>query len=170
MTTTHDPLVNAPDLDRVAAEDFLFAEATLLDQWDLEAWLDLFAPGATYEVPTPDAGELGPTVAQYFVADDTDLLRIRVNRLLSRNAHAERPRSTTHRMITNVVSTAGPDGTTRIRAAFQIHRVRDGHSDPYLGWYDHLVVPGEEGVRFVRRRSVLAGDQLRPGSRLSFIL
>lgn len=157
-------------LSRTEAEDFLFAEAALLDEWRLEEWLDLFAPTGTYEIPTPDVGDVDPAHGQYFVADDPALLRVRVTRLQSRNAHAERPRSVTHRMITNVRTGEGPEGTCRVRAAFQVHRVRDGHSDPYLGWYDHLVVVGPEGPRFVRRRSVLAADQLRPGSRLSFIL
>lgn len=156
-------------LTRTAAEDFLFEEAALLDEWRLDEWLALFLPDATYEIPTPDAGEHPATVAQYFIADDAELLEVRVTRLKSRNAHAENPRSVTHRAITNVrVAPAGD--AWRVRASFAVQRIRDGHVDPYLGWYDHLVVATPDGPRFRRRRSLLAADQLRPGSRLSFIL
>lgn len=157
-------------LSRDEAEAFLFNEARLLDRWQLGDWLALFLPDGTYEIPTPDAGDLPSSSAQYFIADDQELLRVRVQRLESRNAHSEQPRSVTHRHITNVVvSEAGPGGA-RVEAAFTIHRIRDGHVDPYLGWYDHLVVQTPDGPRFRRRRSRIAGDQLRPGSRLSFIL
>jgi p-cumate 2,3-dioxygenase beta subunit len=171
VTGTTSDLTARVGIDRAVAEDFLYAEAALLDEWRLEEWLALFAPEGTYEVPTPDVGDATPATGQYFIADDAELLRVRVNRLSSRNAHAEQPRSVTHRMITNVVAAStGTVGVTRVRAAFQIHRVRDGHRDPYLGWYDHLLVETDGVLRFLRRRSVLAGEQLRPGSRLSFIL
>ena len=154
---------------RAAAEDFLFEEAALLDEWRLDEWLGLFLPEGTYEIPTPDAGDHSPATAQYFVADDAELLGVLVTRLKSKNAHAENPRSVTHRAVTNVrVAPAGD--AWRVRASFAVQRIRDGHVDPYLGWYDHLLVATADGLRFRRRRSRLAGDQLRPGSRLSFIL
>ena len=155
---------------RAACEDFLFEEAELLDEWRLDEWLALFLPEASYEIPTPDAGERSSAVAQYFIADDAELLGVRVTRLKSKNAHAENPRSVTHRAVTNVRVEEAEGGSWRVRASFAVQRVRDGHVDPYLGWYDHLLVPTAEGLRFRRRRSRLAGDQLRPGSRLSFIL
>lgn len=157
-------------VSRDDAQAFLFHEARLLDEWLLDDWLALFLPDGTYEIPTPDAGELPSSVAQYFVADDQELLRVRVQRLQSRNAHSEQPRSVTHRQITNVVVFPAGPATVRVEAAFTIHRIRDGHVDPYLGWYDHLIEHTSEGLRFRRRRSRVAGDQLRPGSRLSFIL
>ena len=157
-------------ISREDAEAFLFNEARILDKWLLEDWLGLFLPGATYEIPTPDAGDLPSSAAQYFIADDQELLQVRVQRLQSRNAHSEQPRSVTHRHITNVVVSPAEPGSVRVEAAFTVHRIRDGHADPYLGWYDHLIVHTPEGLRFRRRRSRIAGDQLRPGSRLSFIL
>lgn len=157
-------------VSREQAEEFLYREALMLDQWLLDEWLGLFLPEATYEIPTPDAGDLPSTEAQYFIADDQELLRVRVQRLQSRNAHAEQPRSVTHRQITNVLVVPDVGGRSRVRAGFTVHRVRDGHMDPYLGWYDHLLEPTPEGLRFRRRRSLIAGDQLKPGSRLSFIL
>ena len=157
-------------LSREEAEEFLYSEALMLDQWLLDDWLGLFLPEGTYEIPTPDAGDLPATEAQYFIADDHELLTVRVRRLQSRNAHSEHPRSVTHRQISNVLVFPAGEGASRVRATFTVHRVRDGHVDPYLGWYDHLLVATGEGLRFRRRRSLIAGDQLKPGSRLSFVL
>jgi p-cumate 2,3-dioxygenase beta subunit len=155
---------------RAEVEDFLSAEADLLDAWRLDEWLDLFLADGTYEIPTPDAGDTPPTAAQFFIADDAELLRARVKRLQSRHAHAEQPRSVTHRMIGHARVAVVPGELVLVRAPFIVHRVRDGHVDPYIGWYDHLLGSTEAGLRFRRRRSVLAMDRLRPGSRLSFIL
>jgi p-cumate 2,3-dioxygenase beta subunit len=158
-------------LGRDRAIDFLVEESSILDRWDLDAWLALFLPDGTYEIPTPDLpADASPATSQFFVADDAELLRVRVERLHSKNAHAEQPRSQVHRLIGMPSVRQVDDTTTSVRAPFVIHRVRDGHHDPYLGWYDHLLVMTVDGPRYRRRRSVLAGDQLQPGSRLSFIL
>jgi p-cumate 2,3-dioxygenase beta subunit len=156
---------------RSDAEDFLYAEARLLEAGDLDAWLGLFEAGGRYQIPTTDAPEdADPAQVQFFIADDWELLQARIVRLTSRGAHAENPRSHTHRMIANVTVDAVAGDEWRIRASFVVHRIRDGRVDPYLGRYDHRVVVGSDGPRFRVRRSILAVEQLRPGGRLSFIL
>src|SRR6476620_6027447 len=42
------------DVTRATIEDFLYAEAALLDEWRLQEWLDLLTEDATYEVPSTD--------------------------------------------------------------------------------------------------------------------
>ena len=39
---------------RTEVEDFLFAEAELLDEWRLPEWLELFTDDAIYYVPATD--------------------------------------------------------------------------------------------------------------------
>ncbi|MEU6536906.1 aromatic-ring-hydroxylating dioxygenase subunit beta [Streptomyces sp. NPDC047000] len=165
---------------RPEVEDFLYAEADILDRWDYDSWLALFEPGARYEIPTTDhrAG-WSPHETGSFVDDDWDLLRARVKRLKSRKAHAENPHSRTHRLISNVrlsenVENAGDaegtEGSFRVSASFIVHRARDGHFDAYVGWYEHLLVPTDDGLRFRLRRSLLGHESLAAGARLSFIL
>jgi p-cumate 2,3-dioxygenase beta subunit len=57
-----------------------------------------------------------------------------------------------------------------VAASFVVHRARDGRFDAYVGWYDHLLVPTEDGLRFRSRRSILGHESLAAGARLSFIL
>lgn len=159
------------EVTRAEVEDFLFAEARLLEAFDLERWLTLFEVGGRYQIPTTDApADAEPERVQFFVADDWDLLNARVTRLLSRNAHAENPRSRTHRVVGNVEVAPHSDDAVSVRASFVVHRIRDGRVDPYLGRYDHVLAVTDDGLLFRRRRSVLAHEQLRPGGRLSFIL
>lgn len=164
-------------ITRQEVEDFLFTEADLLDHWDYDGWLALFEPGARYEVPTTDyrpGWSLHETGS--FVDDDWNLLLARVKRLKSRKAHAENPHSRTHRLVSNVRLSENTDSTEtaedsfRVAAAFVVHRARDGNFDAYVGWYEHLLVPTDDGLRFRLRRSILGHESLAAGARLSFIL
>ncbi|MGW4028862.1 aromatic-ring-hydroxylating dioxygenase subunit beta [Streptomyces sp. NPDC004838] len=171
---------------RQEVEDFLYTEADILDHWDYDGWLALFEPGSRYEIPTTDYRPgWSPHATGSFVDDDWDLLRARVKRLKSRKAHAENPHSRTHRLVSNVrlfeaaentaetentENTEGTEDSFRVAASFVVHRARDGHFDSYVGWYDHLLVPTDDGLRFRLRRSILGHESLAAGARLSFIL
>ena len=158
------------EVTRADVEDFLYAEAELLTARRWDDWLGLFEPGGQYEVPTGDSGDLTGRQAQYFIADDWDLLQARVIRIKSRHAHAENPPSHTHRLIGNVRHSLADDGTLEVRANFIVHRVRDALLDPYVGRYEHRLVVVDGQLRFRRRRAVLLTESVRPGTRLSFIL
>jgi p-cumate 2,3-dioxygenase beta subunit len=166
--------VGGRTITRSDVEEFLYAEADILDAWGYDEWLALFEEGARYEIPTTDY-RLGwsPHASGSFVDDDWDLLKARVKRLKSRKAHAENPHSRTHRLISNVRISAGSDQSDELHvsAAFIVHRARDGQFDSYVGWYRHvLAVEADGSLRFRLRRSVLGHEALPPGARLSFIL
>lgn len=182
-------------IERAQVEDWLFAEADLLDAWDYDGWLELFEPGARFEVPTTDFQGWSALSSGSFVTDDWDLIKARVKRLKSRKAHAENPHSRTHRLISNVrlhritdpeqpsrvghvTTTLGPTAqqfgdlsdSLRVTASFVVHRARDGRLDSYVGRYEHVLLPTDDGFRFRLRRSVLGHEFLTAGARLSFIL
>lgn len=155
---------------RPEIEDFLIAEAALLDEWKLASWLELFVPGASMQVPTTDQWELGPDAAGYFVSDDWDLIRARVKRLQSRKAHAENPHSRTVRLVGNVRILDQDGVVVKVAANFVIHRFRDGHAFQYAGRYEHTLRVEPNGIRFVLRRAILTNEAMAPGARLSFIV
>ena len=66
---------------RQHVEDFLFEEATLLDEWRLDDWCELFTEDARYVVPTTDLPEGDPERDLVFIDDDIFRLRARVKRL-----------------------------------------------------------------------------------------
>ncbi|MGW1785654.1 aromatic-ring-hydroxylating dioxygenase subunit beta [Streptomyces sp. NPDC002143] len=151
-------------------ERFLYEEAELLDQWRLHEWLELFAPGGTYLVPSTDNREGDPNTDLFLVQDDRFLLEQRVNSLQTRAAHAEYPHSRTRRLITNVRVSA--DGTRiGVVANFAVYRFRGNAADTYVGQYHHTLERDESGrFRFVVRKSVLDLEALRPHGKVSFIL
>jgi p-cumate 2,3-dioxygenase beta subunit len=158
---------------RAEVEDFLYAEADILDTWDYDGWLALFEPGARYEIPATDVAGHSPHESGSFVNDDWDLIRARVKRLKSRKAHAENPPSLTHRLVSNVRLFAFEDpgaAALRVTASFIVSRARDGQFDTYVGRYAHVLAVTSDGLRFRLRRSVLGHEHLGAGARLSFIL
>lgn len=155
---------------RAEVEDFLSLECDLLERWDLDGWHALFTPDGRYQIPTLDDPLGDPASSQHFVADDPALLAARVTRLKSRNAHAENPRSVTHRMVSNVRILGTTElGDLEVRATFMVHRVRDGRVDAFPGWYHHHLALTDDGLRFRLRRVLIASERLRQG-RLSFVL
>jgi len=158
------------EITRAQVEDFLFDEAAMLSAWRWDDWLALFEPGARYEVPTFDGQSLSGLQAQYYIADDWELLQARIVRIKSKNAHAENPPSHTSRLVGNVEHRLTAHGTIDVSANFIVYRVRDGLLDPYVGRYEHEMVLVDGAMRFRVRRAVLITESVRPGTRLSFIL
>lgn len=152
-------------------EQFLFAEAELLDQWRLHEWLGLFAHDAYYEIPATDKPDGDPRRDLFLVHDDRFLLEQRVNSLLTRAAHAEYPHSSTRRIIGNVRLTSVEGSRIEVAANFAVYRCRAGVTDIYAGTHKHVLEATEDGsFRFVRRTAILAHDALRPHGKVSILL
>src|ERR1700689_5506564 len=100
---------NAERPSRQEAEDLLYHEAALLDEWRLEEWLELLTADAIYQVPSTDMPEGDARNTLFIIADDAPRIRSRVKQLLGKSAWAENPPSRTRRLITNV-RVLGTDG------------------------------------------------------------
>lgn len=159
------------ELTRSDIEDFLIAEAALLDDWRLPEWRQLFAPSCRYLVPNTAGDPRAPTDAElYLIADDEHHLTERVKRLGKRTAHAEYPRSLTQRMISNV-RLLGLDGDAlRACCNFVTYRTNQGVTDTYFGRHEYLLVVEEGALRIKEKRSILAMGALRPQGKLSIIV
>lgn len=161
--------VNA--VTRAEVEDFLYAEAALLDGWRLDEWLALLTEDAIYQVPSNDRPDSDPRDTLFLIADDIHRIRARIKRLKDVNAHAESPRSRTRRLIGNVRILDVTDGEVKVTANFIVHRFRRGSSErKYVGHYFYTLVPTPEGLRIRTRRAVLDAAELGALGAVSFIL
>lgn len=136
--TAEAPVQNmAPTFDQLSAmllqhevEQFLFAEARLIDERDFYTWLDLFTEDCRYLVPIrrncPDAefsDELGDTGIAHF-DDSKEILTRRVVRMGSGMAWTEDPPSIQRHLVTNIEVTQLENGELEARSCFQAHRYR----------------------------------------------
>ena len=78
---------------RLEIEEFLFAEAELIDAWRLDEWLVLFSPAGRWTVPCPGLPMGDPDQTLYLINDDAFILKHRISGLMGRTAHAESPKS-----------------------------------------------------------------------------
>lgn len=165
------PIVAGTMLTRAMYEDFLYNEAALLDEWKLDEWFALFAPGATYDVPTAGAADdVSSAEALFYIADDYDRLGYRIARLKSPAAHSEWPRSDTARIIGNVRVLGTSDGITQVRCTFACYRSRNNITDLFVGHCLYGLVGGPNDIRILSKRVMLDVNSLRPQGRVSILL
>jgi p-cumate 2,3-dioxygenase subunit beta len=160
-----------PAITRSELEEFLVDEAAMLDEWRLDAWLQLLAEDARYLVPALDKPGGDHRKSLFLIADDMKTLKSRVAQLQGRTVWAENPKSRTRRLVTNfrVLETEGDQ--TRITANFAVWRFQLDATDVYVGRYEHLLVRDASGaLRFKERKALLDLETLRPHGKLSFIL
>jgi p-cumate 2,3-dioxygenase beta subunit len=157
-------------ITRADVEDFLYAEAALLDDWRLEEWLGLLSDDATYQIPSTDNPAGTPEQSLFIIADDMLRIRSRVKQLLGRFAWAENPHSRTRRMISNVRIVEDNDECLRVAANFVVYRMRYELVDTYIGRYEYVLARNDGALKIRHRKAILDLEALRPHGKISFIL
>ena len=155
---------------RARVEDFLYAEADLLDGWRLDEWFGLFAEDSRYVVPALDRNDLDPDSSLTLIDDSHDRLSGRVVRLKSRRAHREFPWSVTRRIVGNVRVSVREDGDLGVGANFIVNRFRKEETHTFVGRYEYILVDGPEGLRIRRKYCYLDNERLSPHGSLSILL
>ncbi len=160
-----------PLIARQQVEDFLYAEAALLDAWKLDEWLTLLSDDAVYRVPSNDRPESNPKDTLFTIADDIHRIRARVTRLKNTSAHAEFPRSRTRRLITNVRIVAQDAQTVSIEANFIVYRFRRNESVyQFVGQYRYELRIDGASFKIASRVAIIDAIELGSLAAVSFIL
>ena len=165
------PLNGADTVSRAEVEDFLYAEADLLDSWKLDEWLTLLTEDAAYYVPPNDKPDADHRATLFTIADDMVRLRERVIRLKDPNCHAEYPPSRTRRMITNVRITGVEGDAVAVAANFVVYRHRRGEPvREFIGRYRYRLRRIGGVLKIAERRAILDAHELGAMGSVSFIL
>jgi p-cumate 2,3-dioxygenase beta subunit len=154
---------------RQQIEDFLYAEAALLDSWALDEWLLLFDEDAKYEVPSNDALDGDPARDLMLIDDNYTRLTARVERLNSRRAHREYPHSRTNHQVFNVRVDGSADDIS-VTASFTVWRFRAGRSSCYVGRYRYRLRRTDGSLRIASKRAELDMTDLRDVADVAIIL
>lgn len=158
-------------LSRAEAEDFLYFEASLLDEWRLKEWLELLTPDATYYIPPNDKPEGSHRDTLFIIADDAERIRQRVIRILDPNCHAEAPKSRIRRHLSNVRVLQQKGDIATVCANFICHRYRRHERiREYVGGLTYQILVTETGLKIKERRIVLDAHELGSLGSVSFIL
>lgn len=156
-------------VSRQQVEDFLYAEAALLDAWQLDEWLMQFDEDAKYEVPCNDAPDGDPAHDLMLIDDNYTRLAARVARLNSRRAHREYPHSRTNHQVFNVRVDGSADEIS-VTASFTVWRFRGGRPSCYVGRYRYRLRRRDDGFRIAFKRAELDMTDLRSVADVAIIL
>ncbi|MFJ6660314.1 aromatic-ring-hydroxylating dioxygenase subunit beta [Streptomyces sp. NPDC091377] len=123
-------------------EQFLYAEAELLDQRRFQEWNDLFTEDVHYWLPTRTTRtnrerdrEIAGRDESALIDDDAFFLTGRVRRYSSGISWSEEPPSRTRRLITNIRVAPGTEpGELHVVSNFYVYRSRlERHQDWFVG-------------------------------------
>lgn len=164
---------NEDQIKRAEAEDFLYHEAELLDDWRLLEWKDLYTDDSRYEVTSTDCGDpvsADPATSLFLLADRKNRIDARAARLMKRSAHCEYPHSKTRHLYTNVRIVGSEAGETRVRANFLVFRTGNDRTTQFMGEMYYGLVRGEAGIRIRSKRLVLDLNSLNDAGQMTIIL
>ncbi|MBL4621145.1 MAG: 3-phenylpropionate/cinnamic acid dioxygenase subunit beta [Immundisolibacteraceae bacterium] len=123
-------------------EQFLYAEAELLDAWQFNDWLALMAPDVHYWAPVREnrlareaEQEMYPPGTAAHFDENFKMLGQRVARLYTHMSWSESPASRTRHLISNVRAhvTDNPD-EFRVQSSFHVYRTSsERHQDSVIG-------------------------------------
>jgi p-cumate 2,3-dioxygenase beta subunit len=160
-------------LTRADAEDFLFHEAELLDDWRLNEWVALFTEDSVYEITAPGSADplaSDPATELFLVADRIDRIRGRATRLLKKTAHAEFPRSKTRHCYSNIRVGEKSNDDILIRANFITHRTKEDQTSVYVGESYYRLALDSPTPMIRAKRVILDINSLYAQGRLTIIL
>ncbi|MHB8469409.1 MAG: aromatic-ring-hydroxylating dioxygenase subunit beta [Gaiellaceae bacterium] len=165
------PALRRTEVSRGEVEDLLFLEASLLDEWRMEEWLELWTEDAEYIVPTNDNPDADPDRDLMYINHDYRLLKGLVVRLMSVHAHREYPWSKTRHVVTNVrVLGEDEEGVVHADAAFMVWRFRNKDRDCFVGHYELRLRRGDAALRLSRKKITLDAWTLAPYGAISVVL
>ena len=154
--------------DRGAVADFLYLEASLIDDGLYDDWEALWAEDGIYWVPIHENGD--PESELSIIYDDRDRLRIRLERLKSAEAWVQDPRSEISHLVSNIVieSVSEADQEFRTRSAFQVSESRREVVTTWAGRCCHVLRWDRQGHIAIVRKTVILVNRREALPNLAF--
>ena len=150
-------------------EDFVAAEAALLDAGRLDDWLALFTEDGHYWVPLQGAAQAEGAPHNALADEDLLLLKLRVERLKSPRAYSQQPPSRAlHLLQTPTLETS--DGAAQrfvLRTPFHYTEAQGDEIQTFVGTAVHHLVRDGGALRLrLKRVDLLNGDAALPAVQL----
>lgn len=144
-------------------EQFLYAEAALLDAHDYDAWIQLFTDDTFYFMPIRrtrmtrdlDAEFTKPGQIAWF-CETKELLSGRVDKLKTGRSWSEDPPSRTRHLVTNVRVVADDGTEMSVHSNFHLYRTRlRSEETSWIGSRQDVLRRTDEGLRIAKRTILL---------------
>jgi p-cumate 2,3-dioxygenase beta subunit len=158
-------------LSRVEYEDFLFEEAAMLDQRRFNEWYALFTDDAVYEVPQAGVqDDANSRTDLFYIADDHERLRYRVERMQKPGNHSEWPASICSRSITNVRVTDNDERGVHVECRFITYRSKNETTDLYCGHHQYILRHENGALKIASKRTFIDMNSLRQQGKVTIFI
>jgi len=142
-----------------AVEQFLYHQADLLDRKQWQEWIDLFTDDGVYWMPPEPSYTTWDGTPAIF-AEDKNLMRVRMGRVLHPDAWSQRPLWGTNHVVSNVmVEKESPNGDVVARSRFHMMELRRDDVRHFAGSYIHSLVKARDGYRIKLQRVDMTNAQ-----------
>ena len=142
-----------------AVEQFLYRQADLLDSKRWEDWIGLFTEDGVYWMP-PDPSYTTWDGTPAIFAEDKNLMRVRMGRVLHPDAWSQRPLWGTNHVVSNVIiEKESPNGDVIARSRFHMMELRRDDVRHFAGSYMHQLKKTAEGYRIKLQRVDMTNAQ-----------
>ena len=142
-----------------AVEQFLYRQADLLDSKRWEDWIGLFTEDGVYWMP-PDPSYTTWDGTPAIFAEDKNLMRVRMGRVLHPDAWSQRPLWGTNHVVSNVIlERESPNGEVIARSRFHMMELRRDDVRHFAGSYMHQLKKTSEGYRIKLQRVDMTNAQ-----------
>ena len=140
------------DLQR-EVEQFLYAQAELLDAKQWQDWIDLFSPDGVYWMPvTPEQTEWEGSPSIF--AEDKLMMEIRKGRVTHPNAWSQAPLWETNHLVSHVMLESMQGDAIRVRSRFHMMELRRDTIRHFGGSTRHTLVRDGAGALRIRLQRV----------------
>jgi len=151
MKAQHDAQYNV--------QQFLYKQAEMLDTKQWQKWIDLFAADGIYWMP-PDASYQTWDGQPAIFAEDTNLMTVRMLRVLHPDAWSQRPLWETNHVVSNVViRKAAKNGDIEVTSRFHMMELRRDDVRHFAGSYFHKLKKVKGGYKIKLQRVDMTNAQ-----------
>ncbi len=142
----------SPELQQ-EVEQFLYAQAELLDDKQWQAWIDLFDDAGVYWMPaSPEQTEWEGSPSIF--AEDKLMMEIRKGRVSHPNAWSQAPMWATNHLVSHVTIESATATTIEVRSRFHMMELRRDSVRHFGGRYRHTLVRGGDGALHIELQRV----------------
>jgi benzoate/toluate 1,2-dioxygenase subunit beta len=141
-----------------AVEQFLYRQADLLDRKLWEDWIGLFSEDGVYWMPPEPSYTTWDGTPAIF-AEDKNLMRVRMGRVLHPDAWSQRPLWGTNHVVSNVMIEKSSSTEVLVRSRFHMMELRRDDVRHFAGSYLHQLKKTKEGYRIKLQRVDMTNAQ-----------
>ena len=141
-----------------SVEQFLYRQAGLLDDKRWEDWIGLFTDDGIYWMPPEPSYKTWDGTPAIF-AEDKNLMRVRMGRVLHPDAWSQRPLWGTNHVVSNVIIENESAQEIVVRSRFHMMELRRDDVRHFAGSYEHHLRKTKEGYRIKLQRVDMTNAQ-----------